>query len=294
MTATTVAIPALDGYRLAATVFAPVGEDNGIVVQINGATGLRREFYQGYARYLAARGFHVVTYNYRGIGDSRDIAWRGAEPSMQDWGEKDLAGVTEWIAHRWPKHRIVCVGHSGGGQWLGLARNNARVQAQLAISAQSGYWGHYRPRDWPKLLFLWFLLMPVAARLMGYFPGRLIGSENLPRHVALTFARWCRNRHYISDADGRPIREHFHAYRGRLRFYVIDDDRFFAPANAVRALASYFTQADVQIVHVTPADYDVPAIGHFGFFRDGMERAWHQTAEWLRDSAFPNALQRAH
>jgi predicted alpha/beta hydrolase len=297
MTAKTVSIPALDGYRLAATLFRPAGGDkdagNGIVVQVNGATGVRREYYQAYAQFLASRGFHVITYNYRGIGDSRDIGWHGAEPTMRDWGEQDLAGVIEWAGREFPKHRLVCVGHSGGGQWLGLARNNARVLAQLAVASQSGYWGHYRLRDWPRYLFLWYVLMPIATRLMGYFPGRLIGSENLPRGVALEFARWCCNRHYISDRRGHPLREHFHAYRGRLRFYVIDDDRAFAPAGAVRALASYYDNADVQILHVAPVDYGVATIGHFGFFRRDMpEQAWQQTADWLRDAAQPGALHR--
>lgn len=293
MTERSIFIPALDGYRLAATLFPPAAADNGIVVQINAATGVRREYYHAYARFLASRGFHVVTYNYRGIGDSRDIGWHGAEPSLQDWGEQDLAGVIEWINREYPRHRLVCVGHSGGGQWMGLARNNARVQGQLAISSQSGYWRHFRSRDWPRLLFTWYLLIPLVTRLLGRFPGRLIGSEDLPRGVALNWARWCRNRHYISDRRGNPIREHYHHYRGRLRFYVIDDDRFFAPADAVRALAGYYKNADVQILHVAPADYGVAQIGHFGFFRAGMPaQAWQETADWLREASQPGALQR--
>lgn len=73
---------------------------------------------------------------------------------------------------------------------------------------------------------------------------------------------------------------------------MIDDDPFFAPAAAVRALASYYTQAAVQIIHVTPADFGVAEIGHFGFFREGMaESAWRQSADWLFDAATPNTLQ---
>jgi predicted alpha/beta hydrolase len=290
----TLSIPALDGYRLAATLFLPTTADNGAVVQINGATGVRREYYRDYARYLAGRGFHVVTYNYRGIGDSRDIGWHGGEPAMLDWGEKDLAGVIDWVGREFPRRPLACVGHSGGGQWLGLARNNGRVTAQLAIASQSGYWRHYRVRDWPRLLIIWYLLVPLATRLLGRFPGRLVGSEDLPKGVALEWARWCRNPHYISDRRGHPLREHFHAYRGRLRFYAIGDDGFFAPAGAVRALAAFYENAAVQILHVTPADYGLPAIGHFGFFRAGMaEQAWQQTADWLLEAVRPGTLQLA-
>jgi predicted alpha/beta hydrolase len=76
-----------------------------------------------------------------------------------------------------------------------------------------------------------------------------------------------------------------------MRFYVIDDDRFFAPASAVRALAEFYPQADRQILHLIPADYGQHDIGHFGFFREGMsQQAWKETADWLLAAAFPSAL----
>lgn len=291
-----VSIPAMDGYPLAATLFVPDaagnGGGNGVIVQINGATGVLRGYYARYARYLCEKGFHVLTYDYRGVGDSRDPAWAEQEPTMQDWGEKDLAGIIEWTGREFPKLRLVCVGHSGGGQWLGLASNNARVLGQLSISSQSGYWAHFRLRDWPRLLFMWYLLIPLATLLRGFLPGSLIGgSENLPKGIALNWARWCRSRHYICDRRGRPIRRHFESYRGRMRFYVIDDDRFFGPANAVRALAEFFPHADRQILHLIPSDYDQRSVGHFGFFRDTMSRrAWQETADWLHAAAYPGAL----
>jgi predicted alpha/beta hydrolase len=134
--------------------------------------------------------------------------------------------------------------------------------------------------------------VPLVARLMAYFPGRLIGADDLPRGVALEWARWSRNPHFISDSEGKPLREHFHAYRGRLRFYVMDDDRLYAPAAAVRALAGYYHRAAVQILHVMPADYGLAGIGHFGFFRKDMpERAWRETSDWLLKSVELDLLQ---
>jgi predicted alpha/beta hydrolase len=290
-----VSIPALDGYRLAGSLFAPPeAESNGVVVQVNGAAGVRRERYRAFARFLCGRGFHVVTYNYRGIGDSNDAGWQGVAPTMQDWGQQDLGGVVEWISREFPKMHIVCVGHATGGQWLGLARNNTRVAAQLAISSASGYWGHFRLRHWPKLLVLWYLVVPLATRLLGYLPGWLTGTEDLPKGVALDWARWSRNRHYITDRQGRPAREHYRRYRGRMRFCVIGDDARFAPPEAVRALAGYYENADRQIFHIAPSDYGVERIGHFGFFDDGApEQVWAQCADWLREAVAPSLLQQA-
>src|ERR1700730_10557067 len=68
----TVEIPTRDGLRLAASVFEPAGPsaDGGVGV-INSATGVPRDYYAPFAAFLASRGFVAVTYDYRGIGDSR-------------------------------------------------------------------------------------------------------------------------------------------------------------------------------------------------------------------------------
>ena len=65
-------IAARDGYPLAATVFTPEGPPRGTVL-INSATAVPRKIYRGFAAYLAGRGFAALTYEYRGVGGSRQI-----------------------------------------------------------------------------------------------------------------------------------------------------------------------------------------------------------------------------
>jgi len=59
-----------DGYQLAASEFTPA-DSNGIGIIVNGATGVRRAYYQAFARFLCEQGFTVLTYEFRGIGASR-------------------------------------------------------------------------------------------------------------------------------------------------------------------------------------------------------------------------------
>src|SRR5579883_2471388 len=67
-----VEIRATDGQRLAASVFQPTRPRAGApAVVVNSATGVRRDYYAPFARFLAERGYTVVTYDYRGIGGSR-------------------------------------------------------------------------------------------------------------------------------------------------------------------------------------------------------------------------------
>ena len=68
-----ISFPAVDGYLLGASLFLPRGTRRHAVL-INSATAVPRKIYRGFAGYLARRGCAVLTYDYRGTGDSRQKA----------------------------------------------------------------------------------------------------------------------------------------------------------------------------------------------------------------------------
>lgn len=282
-------LTASDGHLLAATLFEP--ERPRAAVQINGATGVPRRYYRAYARHLAAQGYAVLTYDYRGIGDSRWHAARPEQIRMRCWGERDLAGTLQWLSRRHPALPILAVGHSAGGQMLGLAANNHLVHAALSIASQSGYWRLWPRRLQPRMAALWYGLLPAVVALRGKVPAALMGSE-LPGGVAREWARWCRSPHYIGDESGRPLREHFHAYRGRMRFYAIADDALYAPRRAVEALAGFYANADSEVRVLDGRALGLPRVGHFGFFREEARALWPATLAWL-DDALPPRLRLA-
>jgi predicted alpha/beta hydrolase len=72
-----ITLPAADGYLLGATLFLPRGAKSHAVL-INSATAVPRKIYKGFAGYLARRGCAVLTYDYRGIGDSRQMSLVGS------------------------------------------------------------------------------------------------------------------------------------------------------------------------------------------------------------------------
>src|SRR5918997_3735981 len=112
-------IPAADGFSLAATLFGDDGGSAERVVLVAPATGVRRRLYRAFAEFLAGEGFDVVTWDWRGTGDSRPPSLRGVEATMRDWGQRDLAGVIDWAATRYAAARLSVVGHSFGGQAVG-------------------------------------------------------------------------------------------------------------------------------------------------------------------------------
>jgi predicted alpha/beta hydrolase len=209
-------ITARDGYALAATVFTPAAAP-GRAVLINSATGVPRKIYRGFATYLAEQGFAALTYDYRGIGGSRPASLRGFKVRMRDWATLDAAGAADHMRTVWPQLPLVMVGHSFGGQALGLMPNNGDISRALLIAAQAGYWRLFdAPEKYRVYLMLQLVGKPIV-RLLGYAPGRLGIGEDLPRDVFLEWTSWVTKPRYFFDDATLQALENFPRYRGALR-----------------------------------------------------------------------------
>lgn len=126
-------IPAQDRFPLAASHF-PAGRAAKGVVLISPATGVKRSLYRRFAEYLAGRGFSAITWDWRGTGESRPASLRGFQATMRDWAERDLTGVVDWAAEQHPGLPILTVGHSFGGQALGLSPARDRIHAAVTVA----------------------------------------------------------------------------------------------------------------------------------------------------------------
>jgi predicted alpha/beta hydrolase len=276
-------LPARDGMSLAATIFRP---DNSTqcnpFVLITSAVGVKRAFYKKFATYLCDQGFSVLSFDYRGIGDSRPKSLFRFKATMSDWGEKDVAGMIDWIATEHAHEKLMVVGHSVGAQLVGIAPNNEKIAAMLSIAGQSGYWGLWSsPRKY-LMAALWYLVVPSITPAITYFPARRLGlGEDLPGGVILEWARWCRNPNYIVDDAGKPKREHFETFKAPILYYSFADD-IYAPQAAVEHLMSFYTSAAKSGRHILPSELGLRSIGHFGFFREKMKPLlWAEASAWL-------------
>jgi predicted alpha/beta hydrolase len=277
----TLRIPALDGFELAATLYEPAAgagqHPPGTVVLISSATAVKRGYYDAYARHLAGEGFTVVTYDYRGIGGSRPARLAGFRARMRDWGQLDLAGVLDWIGLHLRPQRLLTVGHSAGGQLVGLAEPSWRISGLLTVGSQSGWWAHWPVPARYKIAAQWYAV-PVITRLFGYLPGAFGTKEDLPAGVAREWARWGRRPRYLLE-DG--LEDGFARFRGPLFAYSFTDDTY-APRPAVESLLDAYSGADITHRHLSPADIGAGEIGHFGFFRERFrDSLWRESTAWL-------------
>lgn len=239
-----------------------------------------RKIYRGFAGYLAHRGCAVLTYDYRGIGDSRQKSMEGYnqpkslvgfKASMSDWAALDITAAVTWMRERYHNLPLGYVGHSFGGQVLGLLSNNREVSRALLIAAQAGYWKLMAsPERYRVYTMFNFVGIPLA-RLLGYAPGWSGIGEDLPKEAFLQWARWVMSPHYLFDERDLACLQNFSKYRGALRALCLSDDPW-ATRPAVEMLCSGFTSIKPDILTVTPNDVGAARIGHFGFFRPETSR----------------------
>ena len=267
------------GHALAVSTFEGPGADT--VVLVNAATGVPRQFYKYFAAYVRDCGWTAVTYDYRGVGGSAPQNLRGFVARMRDWALIDMQTMIDWLSAQFRPRRLFVVGHSFGGQGIGMIETPRRITAMVGVSAQSGYWGVQGGAERYRARFAVTVLIPVLTRLFGYFPwSRFAAGEDLPAGVALEWARWCRNRDYLLGDETLPL-ERYDAFEAPILAYSIEDDDW-GTARAVDDMMRAYS--NVTRRHLVPAEHGLEAIGHMGFFRRGSERIWDDAITWLESA----------
>ena len=269
-------VVAADGYKLSASHFEAV--DSETVVLVNSATAVPRRFYQRFAAHMQRQEWQVVTYDYRGIGDSAPASLRGFDARMRDWALLDMTAMVDWIARELAPRRLFAIGHSFGGQALGMIENADQVNAMVGVSAQSGYWGAQGGSEPARVRLLVTAVIPLLARVVGYFPWSWFANgADLPKGVALEWARWCRDPDYLLGDRSLPL-ERYGEFKAPVLAYSIEDDNWGTRRAVDDMMRAY---PNVTRRHIAPADYGVPRLQHMGFFRAGSEGIWDEVIEWL-------------
>lgn len=265
-------IATADGTRIAARFFAPPGAARSAVLIVS-AMGAPQGYYRPFAQWLAAQGHFVATFDYRGIGRSRPKTLRGFEADVLTWAERDCAAMIEAIAARAPGAPLVWIGHSLGGQIVPMVPNRERIAKIVTVATGSGYWREYSPRMRPFGWWLWFVAVPLATRLFGYFPGRRLKKVgDLPKGVVEQWRRWCMHKDYAAGAEGEAMRARYAAVTTPIVSLSFADDEYMSLANT-KALHGLYSGAPQTLKRIAPAEIGQKRIGHFGFFRAQQEHA---------------------
>jgi predicted alpha/beta hydrolase len=271
---------AADGFRLAASHFHAETPAQALVL-IASATAVPRQYYGKFARFLTERALDVLTFDYRGIGGSRPASLRGFPARMRDWALLDLKAAVDFAAERAGGKPLFFIGHSFGGQALGLLPNNEKVSRAVFVASQIGYWRLFPFPENYRIYAMLNWIGPLVAHSFGYVPGWLGLGVDLPKNVFLEWAGWCMRPDYLFDDETLNERKNFLNYRGALRGIGMSDDKW-APPIAVEKLLAHYTGTKAEHITLRPGDIGQRAVGHFGFFREtGREKLWPLAAGWF-------------
>ncbi|MFK0161491.1 alpha/beta fold hydrolase [Rhizobium sp. NPDC090279] len=289
-----ISIPCRDGVVLGGHLWQAETKWPAGSVIINPATGVLARYYHRYAQFLAGHGFDVLTYDYRGIGQSRPQQLRGSGYRWRDWGERDFDAALQWMTSHRRSDPLMVVGHSVGGFLPGLAEHAPMIDRILTVGAQYAWWGDYMPRRRAALFFKWHVAMPAITAFCGYFPGRRLGwLEDLPKGVANEWSFRGRRfeRSHPKGEQTDALRRMAAVIAPVLAVAVSDDELGTLPA--IRRTLNYYTGARRLSVLLRPADFGRGTIGHFGLFHDSYKDSfWTDTLSWLGEgrNPWPSAL----
>lgn len=279
MNHTTVA--ANDGYPLSAHTFGDAQAARAGVLIVP-AMGVGQQYYAPFAHWLAARGYFVVVFDYRGIGHSRRGSLRGFKADVLTWAERDAAAALAFAQEQLGGKPLLWIGHSLGGQVFGLVPGHDQVRAMVTVAAGSGYWRDYVPKLRRFSPLLWFLIVPVCLAVAGYFPGRTLRMiGDVPAGVMRQWRSWCLNPDYLFGVLPSGVRTAYASLRLPLLSLSFTDDEFLSQRN-IESLHAFYAGAAKEMQRIAPKDIGMPHIGHFGFFRKRYEESlWPRAGDWL-------------
>lgn len=182
---------------LAATVYHPKRAVKKAVM-IAPATGIKRQFYHNFATYLAEHGFGVVTFDNEGIGDSLTTDLAKSDASLISWGRYDMPAVLDALQDEFADASYHLIGHSAGGQLIGLMPNYESITSVFNVACSSGCIKNMKMPYKLKAKFFMDIFIPINNLMLGYTASDKVGmGENLPKHVARQW-RECARAKVIS------------------------------------------------------------------------------------------------
>lgn len=246
------------------------------------ATGIRQKFYFPIATFLAENGYGVICFDNRGIGESLYGSVNDSDASLVSWGRLDMTAALEELKKRFPNTSYHLLGHSAGGQLLGLMDNAAELSSIFNVACSSG---SIRKMDIGfriQAIIFMNLFIPASNFLFGHTKAQWFGmGDPLPRTVASQWNKWCSGEGYIKVDLDKTIHEHNFDTLSipSLWLHATDDD--IANLANVRDMIRVYPKLKAEIVTLKPKELGYNEIGHMKFFSSKKKELWTYVLDWL-------------
>lgn len=274
-------IKGTNGTELTATIFIP--ENLRGAIMIGPATGIKRQFYFNFCKFLAENEYAVITYNNQGIGDSSNSNLKKSDADLISWGQSDMSHVFAKLKELVPDTKYHLIGHSAGGQLVGLMRGAPELTSIINYACSSGSLKHISyPFKFSAIFFL-NCFIPISNSLLGYTNSKLMGmGEPLPKKVAQQWKEWCNRTGYIKNyLDSHEI-THYYSKLSCPTLWINSTDDKIANNKNVDDMIRVFPNLKIEKLTLKPCDYKLKEIGHMKFFSKQNKVLWDTVLDWLR------------
>lgn len=274
---------------LTATLYLPKSVESDTIknaIMIAPATGIKRRFYNSFATYLVSQGYGVITFDNEGIGDSLTSSLNKCDASLISWGRHDASAILDVLQEEFPNAKYHLIGHSAGGQLIGLMPNYQVLDSVVNVACSSG---RIKNMDMPfkaRAMFFMDAAIPVSNLLLGYTPSDKFGmGEPLPRGVAKQWRDWCNGKGYVKTAFGKTIFTHYYDEFSAPSLWLNFTDDDIANDRNVDDMLAVFTAMPAEKRMMDPKEFGLSHIGHMMFFsRKTYEKApqlWQMATDWI-------------
>ena len=270
-----------DNIPLSVKVFMPQTSNRKLLL-INSATGVKQQIYFSFAKYLAEKGFTVITYDYRGIGESKPKQMRGFKASMRIWGTIDFKTLTDFIQNEYPDYTKFCLGHSVGALVLGMNEYSRNFEKFIFVGTQDAYIGNLAFTVAVTALLGFGIAVPVMTNFFGYFPAHRFGlGESLPKGVAFDWQTLILNKKSTSRLYEK-IEENY-ATQLTQETYIIhaEDDTWVTQKGMNNLLKNVYPNLKTTYREIKISESEKGEIGHVNFFRSYNKNLWKMVLDQL-------------
>ncbi len=276
-----ITLKTVDGVQLAAKIFEPEASNRKLFL-INSATGVKQQVYFSFAKYLAENGFTVITYDYRGVNESKPEKLKGFNASMRLWGTLDFKTLTDFIKENYNDYRKFCLGHSVGALILGMNKDSAIFEKFIFVATQNSY---LRNLPWKIAVTAFFgfgIALPVSTGLCGYFPAQFFGlGETLPKGVAYDWRTLIFNK----KSTVRLFETVDHDYSKSLtqEAFIIhaEDDPWITMKGMESLMQNGYPNLKKTYREIKVSESPKKEIGHINFFRNFNKNLWKMVLDEL-------------
>lgn len=263
-----------DHYSLSVYIFEPENPGRKILL-INSATGVRQQIYFSFAQYFARNGFTVMTYDYRGIGESKPEKMSGFNASMRIWGTKDYKAITNYIKSKFPDYQRFCLGHSVGALILGMNEDSEMFEEFIFVGTQNAFVGNLKFRTKLEAYLGFGIVQPVSTKLLGYFPASWFGlGESLPSGSAFDWRTLILNK-----KSTNKLLEKVDDFSRNLtqKVFVIraEDDGWLTEKGVTSLLENTYPNLKPTYRIIKTSESEKGEIGHINFFRTYNKKLWN-------------------